>query len=522
MEKKKVLNLLNKWNDVINYKTAAPIKESKKAVVAMMLENQMNSIDAKMLNEAGQFNTASDIAGYDTILIPLLRRVAPDLIALDVLGVQPMEKPSQLIFAMRAHYAGNDANGAFPYDNANPSMKDNFQMLQVVDFETYNATDYVPGTICVDNLTSPTKYGKIIHTERDDNLGRLTVLIARADNTGKIVGEAGVGTITEPMTRGDQFYKLGTTPTAQTPLVVFDLPDEALFNAVFQNYSGAYGQSMADGWSGNGNMPGAGGIPRDYSERMGTEINQMNISIDKVSVEAMTRILKARYSFETAEDLKSYHGLDAEAELINVLSYEILAEMNREVVDQLRLAAITGGVSSYNYTDVDGRWSQERFRTLFNLINKLANQIAISTRRGNGNFIICSMNVKTALESLDGYELWTDVTKSFNANSAVAYAGTLSGRYKVYVDLFATRDYALIGYKGDSEMDAGMFYCPYVPLSLVRAVGENDFQPRLGFRTRYGIAPNPFGSKLYYRYLDISGLDFAFGEGSAPVLYSNV
>lgn len=513
MEKKQVIRLLNKWNDVINYPTAKPINESKKPVVARMLEGQMSAIDNKMLNESGQFNSTADIAGYDTILIPLLRRVAPDLIALDVLGVQPMEKPAQLIFAMRAHYSGNDLN-PLPFDAANPKVQDFYQILQVVDFETYNATDYVVGSVIVNDLTAPTKFAKVLHVERDNSLGRLTVMVARSDNTGRIHGEPGVGTLTEAFTKGDPFYKLGVVPTAQTPVVVFDLPDEAMFNAVFQNYSGAYGQTSG--------MPASGAIPREISERMGKDINQMNISVDKVPVEALTRILKARYSFETAEDLKAYHGLDAENELINILSYEILGEMNREVVDRLRLASITGGVSSYNYTDVDGRWSQERFRTLFNLVNKLANHIAISTRRGNGNFIIVSMNVKTALESLDGYELWTDVNKNFNANSAVAYVGTLSGRYKVYVDTFATRDYALVGFKGDSEMDAGIFYCPYIPLSLVRAVGENDFQPRLGFRTRYGMAENPFGAKLYYRYLDITGLDFAFGEGQAPVLYKNV
>lgn len=519
MEKTKVINLLNKWQDIIDYPSAKEINENKKAVVAMMLESQMSAIDSNMLNEGGgQFNSTADIAGYDTILIPLLRRVAPDLIALDVLGVQPMEKPAQLIFAMRSHYSGNDQHGLLPFDNQNPAIQDFFQILQVVDFETYSATDYVVGTVVVDDLGAPTKYAKILHVERDNNLGRLTVMVARADNTGKIWGEPGVGTITEAFTRGDQFYKLGVVPTAQTPVVVFDLPDEALYNAVFQNYSGAYGQTLASGTP----FPDSGAIPRELSERMGKEINQMNISIDKVNVEAKTRILKARYAFETAEDLKSYHGLDAEHELINILSYEILAEMNREVVDKLRMASITGGVSGYNYVDVDGRWSQERFRTLYHLINKLAAQIAISTRRGNGNFIICSMNVKVALESLDGFELWTDVKQVFNANSAVAYVGTLAGRYKVYVDTFATRDYALVGFKGDSEMDAGVFYCPFVPLSLVRAVGENDFQPRLGFRTRYGMADNPFGAKLYYRYIDVTGLDFAFGEGQAPVLYKNV
>jgi hypothetical protein len=255
---------------------------------------------------------------------------------------------------------------------------------------------------------------------------------------------------------------------------------------------------------------------------MGRDINQMNFSIDKVTVTAKTRILKARYSFEVAEDLKAYHGLDAENELINILSYEILAEMNREVVDKVKLASLQGGVRPFTYSNVDGRWSQERFRTLYNLINKVANEIAISTRRGNGNFIICSMDVKVALESLDGYEMWTDINKNFNANGAIVYAGTIGGRYKVFVDTFATKDYAIVGYKGESEMDAGMFYCPYIPLNMVRAVGQDDFQPRLGFRTRYGIGDNPFGPRLYYRYIDIDGLSYAYGDGPIPVVFQNV
>ena len=275
-----------------------------------------------------------------------------------------------------------------------------------------------------------------------------------------------------------------------------------MYNAVLQSYSGTYAT--------------------DVSEQMGKEINQMNFSIDKVTVTARTRILKARYSFEVAEDLKAYQGLDAENELVNILSYEILAEMNREIVDRIRLASIQGGTRPFTYNDVDGRWSQERFRTLYNLINKVANEIAITTRRGNGNFIICSMDVKTALDSLDGYELWTDVNPSFNANSAIAYAGTIGGKYKVYIDTLATRDFAIVGYKGDSEMDAGLFYCPYVPLNMVRAVGQDDFQPRIGFRTRYGLGENPFGAKLYYRYLDISGLSFAYGDGPIPVKFENV
>jgi len=433
-----------------------------------------------------------------------------------------MEKPSQLIFAMRAYYAGNDSTNAFPLPGANPmgtrlpydaqpnsGAVQYYEIVQVTNISSINTlAQYNVGDVVANDWSggSVTKYALVLYTEKDQSTDRLTMLLERLDASKKSNRQTGIfdpATLTAFFTVGDIIVPDMPSPAwTTTPVVYFELPDEAMYNAVLQQYSGTYDTTV--------------------SEQMGKEINQMNFGVDKVSVSAKTRILKARYSFEVAEDLKAFHGLDAENELVNILSYEILAEMNREIVDRIKLAAISGGTRTYQYQNVDGRWSQERFRTLYNLINKVANEIAISTRRGNGNFIICSMDVKVALESLDGYELWTDVNTNFNSNGAIVYAGTIGGRYKVYVDTFATRDYAIIGYKGDSELDAGMFYCPYVPLNMVRAVGQDDFQPRLGFRTRYGLADNPFGASLYYRYLDVQGLSYAYGDGPIPVTFENI
>ena len=524
--KSRTLQLLKRWNKVINHPLAKALPEKKKAVVAMMLESQLSFINNKLERmdenmDFGNHVSVNDVNTYDTVLIPLLRRVAPDLIALDILGTQPMEKPSQLIFAMRAHYAGNDATNAFPLPGANPmgtrlpydaqansGAVQYYEIVQVTNISSINTlAQYNVGDVVANDWSggSVTKYALVLYTEKDQSTDRLTMLLERLDAAKKShrQGTFNPASLTAFFSVGDQIVPDMPSPAwTTTPVVYFELPDEAMYNAVLQQYSGTYDKTV--------------------SEQMGKEINQMNFSVDKVSVSARTRILKARYSFEVAEDLKAFHGLDAENELVNILSYEILAEMNREIVDRIKLAAISGGTRTYQYQNVDGRWSQERFRTLYNLINKVANEIAISTRRGNGNFIICSMDVKVALESLDGYELWTDVNTNFNSNGAIVYAGTIGGRYKVYVDTFATRDYAIIGYKGDSELDAGMFYCPYVPLNMVRAVGQDDFQPRLGFRTRYGLADNPFGARLYYRYLDVQGLSYAYGDGPIPVVFENI
>ena len=526
MDKRQTQALLKKWNKVINLAGAKQINESKKRTVALMLENQMSAgsdsgTELGKLNESMAFGnhvSVSDVNTYDSVLIPLLRRIAPDLIALDILGTQPMEKPVQLIFAMRSYYAGNEsggndfplpettANHRLPYDQHPNSMSDASQYYEMVT--VINVGDVLPalyyntGDVVANDWSTgaPTKYALVLDSTQDPATGALTMLLERLDSAKKSHRQATYsGTPTAFLTKGDIIVPDGASlGWTNTPVVKFDLPDEGLYNAVLDNYSGTY--ATVD------------------SEQMGKEINQMNFGIDKVTVTAKTRILKARYSFEVQEDLKAFHGLDAENELVNILSYEILAEMNREIVNKVRLSAIQGGVSPYEYKSVDGRFSQERFRTLYNLINKVANEIAISTRRGNGNFIICSMDVKVGLESMDGYELWTDVNTDFNTNGAIAYAGTIGGRYKVYVDTFASKDYALVGYKGASEMDAGIFYCPYVPLNMVRAVGQDDFQPRLGFRTRYGLGDNPFGPKLYYRYIDVSGLSYAYGEGPIGVM----
>jgi hypothetical protein len=431
--------LVEKWEPILAHDSFSPITDShKKAVTATVLENtekalmESGDLSANMtslLSEApandagtggfgGGATPGGPVAGYDPILISLVRRAVPNLIAYDICGVQPMTGPTGLIFAMRSRYSSQSGTEAM-YGEAD--------------------TDF-----------------------------------------------AGTGT------------HANTLPNANTTLIT----------------------------TGTGMDTGAAEALGDGG---GTNYAEMAFSIEKVTVSAKTRALKAEYTTELAQDLKAVHGLDAETELANILQTEILTEINREVVRTIYTTAVVGaaGTASAGVFDLDvdsnGRWSVEKFKGLMFQIEQEANAIAKDTRRGKGNVVICSSDVASALQMAGVL----DYTPALNSNSLEVddtgntFAGVLNGRFRVYVDPFAGGNYLVVGYKGSSAFDAGLFYCPYVPLQMVRAVGENSFQPKIGFKTRYGMVANPFAegdagsqglgrlqqdTNKYYRKVRISNL----------------
>ena len=436
-------HLQEKWAPLLNYEGLDPIRDShRRAVTAVLLENQ-----EKFLRESAAFDSGINLmeaptnaagtggftggsaaggptAGFDPVLISLIRRSMPNLVAYDLAGVQPMSGPTGLIFAMRSRYTNQSGTEAFfnEVDSAYSGQDGGFDVVG------FGSTAVGIGT-SVQSGTNPSVLNPT----------------ATADQTAYNVGQG--------MPTGDAENLDGTTTNA---------------------------------------------------------FNQMAFSIEKVTVTAKSRALKAEYSLELAQDLKAIHGLNAEAELANILSTEILAEINREVIRTIYKVAEQGAVQNTATAgvfdlDVDsnGRWSVEKFKGLLFQIERDANAIAQRTRRGKGNIIMCSADVASAL-TMAGV---LDYTPALNANLNVddtgnTFAGTLMGKFRVYIDPYSANlttanatpgnQYYVVGYKGGSPYDAGIFYCPYVPLQMVRAVGENSFQPKIGFKTRYGLVANPF------------------------------
>ncbi len=398
----KTEHLQEKWQPVLEHNDLPEIKDSyRKAVTTLVLENQEAALkeDRGFLNEAAPTNaTGSAVDNWDPILISLVRRAMPNLIAYDIAGVQPMTGPTGLIFAMRSRYTNQSGTEAF-YDEADNDFSGGNTQMQGTNPAVLN--DGSPG----------------------------------------------------PYVTG-----IGMTTAA----------------------------AEAKGDSGSNHFA------------------EMAFSIEKQTVEARSRALKAEYTMELAQDLKAIHGLDAETELANILSSEILSEINREVVRTVYVTAKPGAQTDTANSgifdmDVDsnGRWSVEKFKGLMFQVERDANQIAIETRRGKGNMIICSSDVASALQMAGVLDYTPALNNNLNVDDAGnTFAGVLNGRYKVYIDPYAAngaaKQYYTVGYKGTSPYDAGLFYCPYVPLQMVRAVGENTFQPKIGFKTRYGLTANPF------------------------------
>jgi len=452
--------LQKKWQPVIEHPDLSEIKDShRRAVTATLLENQEKaSREAafgsggyqmpSLLGEAAPTNamgasssTASDgnVDIFDPVLISLVRRSMPNLIAYDVCGVQPMTGPTGLIFAMRPQYSSQGGAEAL-YNEANT---------------THSAS-------------------------------------AAANTNSRSVIDGSAGDV-----------QAGSDPTAR---------------ATGSGYTVTTGMTTAEAEAlGDGSANAFG---------------EMAFSIEKVAVTAVSRALKAEYTMELAQDLKAIHGLDAETELSNILSAEILAEINREVVRTINYTATTGAQDNTTTAgtfdldvDANGRWSVERFKGLVFQLEREANQIAKSTRRGKGNILICGSDVASALQMAGVLDYTPALSANLNVDdTGNTFAGVLNGRMKVYVDPYFTsasgNQYATVGYKGSSAFDAGLFYCPYVPLQMVRAVGENTFQPKIGFKTRYGMVANPFATtaadgsistavndkNIYYRIVTVANL----------------
>ena len=432
--------LIEKWDAVLSHDAFPNISDDvRRNVTAVVLDNTEKALResgdqsinmTSLLTETptnaagtggfgGSATATGPVAGYDPVLISLVRRAMPNLIAYDIAGVQPMTGPTGLIFALRSAYGTNR----------------NFQSGATEAFYNEADTDY--------------------------------------SGTGTHAGTTGSA----------------ATANSGTAMVTADA--EAL------------------------------------GSNSSTQFAEMSFSIEKVTVAAKTRALKAEYTTELAQDLRAVHGLDAEAELANILSSEILAEINREVVRTLYTTAVQGAAATATPgifdldVDANGRWSVEKFKGLMFQIETEANAIAKATRRGKGNIVICSSDVASALQ-MAGI---LDYTPALNSNNLSVddtgntFAGILNGRFRVYIDPYAGANYVVVGYKGSSSFDAGFFYCPYVPLQMVRAVGENTFQPKIGFKTRYGMVANPFAAgatqgqgaltantNVYYRRVRISNL----------------
>ena len=399
--------VMNKWSPILDHPELESIKDPyKKAVTAMVLENQQRAMDAdrQALNETAPTNVAGGISNFDPILISLVRRSLPNLIAYDVAGVQPMTGPTGLIFALRSRFNGQGSNPEAFYNEAN------------------------------------TIFSGIVGTS------------STADTS--------------------------TNPVANTA-------DSSLFGTG-KGMTTAAGEQLDSG-----------------------TFAQMGLTIDKVTVTANTRALKAEYSLELAQDLKAIHGLDAETELSNILSTEILAEINREVIRTIYTVAkpgaqwgtVTPGVFDLD-TDSNGRWSVERFKGLIYHIEREANAIAKETRRGKGNILIVSSDVASALAMAGVLQYTPALSSDLQVDdTGNTFCGLLHGRIKVYIDPYfggmsSGTELVTVGYKGTSPYDAGLFYCPYVPLQMVRAVDPGTFQPKIGFKTRYGMVANPFAEGL--------------------------
>ena len=406
-----------KWQPVLEHPDLPKIGDSyRRAVTATILENQERAQkeDNAFLNEAAPTNSTAGTSNWDPILISLVRRAMPNLIAYDIAGVQPMTGPTGLIFAMRSRYTSATGNEAL-FDEADS------------DFSARNAAG--------DSTSGQTAGG---HTGTNP----------------AILNDSPAGS-----------YKKGEAMTTATAEALGDSSNNAFAEMAF--------------------------------------------SIEKTTVTARSRALKAEYTMELAQDLKAIHGLDAETELANILSAEILAEINREVVRSVYInaekgaSANTGTVNTTTEgifdldTDSNGRWSVERFKGLMFQVEREANVIAQRTRRGKGNMIICSSDVASALQMAGVLDYAPALNNNLNVDdTGNTFAGVLNGRFKVYIDPYSANNtakhYFVVGYKGTSPYDAGMFYCPYVPLQMVRAVGQDTFQPKIGFKTRYGLIANPF------------------------------
>jgi hypothetical protein len=431
-------NLMEKWGPVLDAEGTPEIKDkARKAITAVVLENTEKALaeergQAGFLSENNNSTTSGITGGtgardWDPILISLVRRAMPNIIAYDIAGVQPMTGPTGLIFAMKAKYK----NAAVAASTRVPTQMD-----------------------------------------------------------------VAAGLVTQAQFDAGASIAVGALP----------VDTEALgLNAPSTSFSGKHTTAVAETMGTSG----------------GTAFAEMAFTIDKTTVTAQTRALKAEYTMELAQDLKAVHGLDAESELANILSTEILAEINREVINTVNVNAVNvttfkvvGGSASEITAGnaADGRWAVERYKSLGVKIELEANAIAVATRRGKGSFIICSSNVASVLAASGSLDYAPALATGLKVDDTGSlFAGVLNGSLKVFIDPYAGSNYITVGYKGTNAYDAGLFYCPYVPLTMVKTIGADDFQPRIGFKTRYGMVNNPYvedgaGLNTYFRNFAVSGI----------------
>jgi hypothetical protein len=440
-------NLMEKWSPVLNAEGTPEITDPhKKAITTVLLENTEKALaeersQSGFLSESPANNTATGYSttdgaaapnNWDPILINLVRRAMPNVIAYDVAGVQPMNGPTGLIFAMKSLYKGAKTPG--------------------------------------------TGLSRVV-TQTDVDAG------LKSGGTDLAAGDVG------------SFLPIDVVQAADVEALGLDKPDTS--------WSGRYPTTTAE----NLGRPG------------GTAFKEMGFTIDKTTVTAQSRALKAEYTMELAQDLKAVHGLNAESELANILSVEILAEINREVLETINTNAIDvdtwnigAAVAAGTIGNNDGRWAVERYKNLGVKIELEANAIAVATRRGKGSFIICSSNVASVLAASGVLDYAPALSTKLKVDDTGSlFAGVLNGSMKVFVDPYAAADYITVGYKGTNPYDAGLFYCPYVPLTMVKTIGADDFQPRIGFKTRYGMVNNPYvadgaGANTYFRNFAVTSI----------------
>ncbi len=438
--------MLAKWGTVIECKDEAfeslvdvmpKIKSNHKAILAMHLEQV-----EKLVLESTE---SGDLAQFKPILIPMLRRIIPSLIGMEIFGVQPLSSPTGQIFALRAVYSGSESN---------PVKGAKSQILILGDAASFPVGSLVTNAAGVE--------GEVAYVEG------VKVLVKITSNNGD-----------DRFATGDDVDNASPYSASETT-VVSQTPNEALYKMVFQNWTGSV--TTAEG------------------EVLGLDMKEIGITIEDASAKTKSRKLKSSYTREMAEDLQSCHGIDAVSLFTQIGSEEVILELNREMIDIADAKAVLGGTSVWDYSGADGRWEVEKYQNLAAKISRTSREIAKSTRRGQGNWMIVDTSTLTALEMSNRL----DTTNVDPLNSA--YAGMFNGYIKVFVDIFSDETQIIMGYKGTSEVDAGVFYSTYIPLKITQGTTQESDQPRIFFRMRYAITDNPFGAEKYFRKIEIVSL----------------
>lgn len=442
-ELKRLSVLIEKHKDFLdsdNNGRYPKLSGDQRGIMAQLIENYLT-----------EKTVTGDVDKYDPVLVPIIRRGQPNLIAMDIFGTQPMSGPTGLLFCMKSIFHNDSVN----------TVDKTAKVLTLAD-----ATGFTAGTTITSNGTG-SGIGVVRYKENNNILVEIT---------------SGSFTAGDSVDDANPFAGAVTTVSAV-------YTNEAMYRYLFSDYAKFASVAVA--------------------EVAGTSIKEMGFVVEKTSVTADSYKLKAKYTDELAQDLRAIHNLEAESQISQILADELTAEQNRKFIAELLTQAAAGGSTTWNHNsiyyggDADGRWAQEKAYSLYNYINKVANQIALTTMRGRGNFLVVSLDVASILETLRHWQPAQGISDTITPiNLGVsAFIGTLGGKYRVYVDMYAASDYIAIGYKGANEWDAGIYYAPYVPMYVKSGIGEEDGQPRMWFHTRYGLGYNPLGASNYYRYI---------------------